>query len=374
MQPLVFRSAWWATACSPSASISIWFGRQFLLISAVVAGNSYWGFFVITYRDAIRPPHTWQQQLQSLVAGSPLRSLWNLRGISLRDIAVNTWNAILQDHIFGHAAELGFYFLFALFPTLFCAGSILGFALRSANQFPAKLIQVLVLVIPSGAIGTVFTTFNQAAEAASSGKITFGFIVAIWSASVGVSAIQEVLGMVYRIQDTRSYLAARISAIGLTFLLMILGGLCLTCMVGGDLGATLVSHQVSDRILGGVYASSFRFMAWFAASCLLALSFAVIYYWAPDRKPRRWRWLTPGIGFGLFGWLVASLGFRAYLYFFKSYTATYGSLGAAIILLTWFYLSGLMLLVGAEIDAVVQAGKQTPPSTGSSDKSSQIAA
>ena len=287
---------------------------------------------------------------------------------------MNTWHAILQDHIFGHAAELGFYFLFALFPSLFCAGSILGFALRSAHQFPTKLIQVLVLVIPSGAISTVFATFNQAAAAASSGKITFGFIVAIWSASVGVSAIQEVLSMVYRIQDTRSYLAARISAIGLTIVLMVLFGLCLTCMVGGDLGATLVFHQVPQPVFAGIYASSIRFMAWLAASCFLALSFAVVYYWAPDRKPRQWRWLTPGIGFGLFGWLVASLGFRAYLYFFKSYTATYGSLGAAIILLTWFYLSGLMLLVGAEIDAVIQACKQTPPSTGNSDKSGQIAA
>jgi len=115
-------------------------------------------------------------------------------------------------------------------------------------------------------------------------------------------------------------------------------------------------------------------MASFAASCLLALSFAVIYFWAPDRKPRRWHWLTPGVGFGLFGWRIASLGFRAYLHIFKSYTATYGSLGAAIILLTWFYLSGLMLLVGAEIDAVIQAGRKSLPMIGSSDKSSQIAA
>jgi membrane protein len=332
------------------------------------------GAFVITFRGAIRSAESWQQQLQSIVAGSPLRALWNLQGISLRDIGVRTWQALLQDHIFGHAAELGFYFLFALFPTLFCAGSILGFALRSAHQFPAKLIQVLVLVIPSGAIGTVFATFNQAAEAASSGKITFGFIVAIWSASVGVSAIQEVLSMVYRIEDKRSYLHARISAIGLTILLTFLGGLCLACMVGGDLGAAVIYHQVPQPVFASVYASSIQFMAWFAASCLLALSFAVIYYWAPDRKPRKWHWLTPGIGFGLFGWLVASLGFRAYLYFFKNYTATYGSLGAAIILLTWFYLSGLMLLVGAEIDAVIQACKQTPPTTGSSDQSDRIAA
>ncbi len=276
----------------------------------------------------------------------------------MRDIAVRTWQSILQDHLFGHAAELGFYFLFALFPTLFCAGSILGLALRSAHQFPNKLLQALVLVIPSGALGIVITTFNQAAAAASSGKITFGSIAAIWSASIGLSAIQDTLNEVYRIQDTRSYLTARIHAIGLTILLTVLGGLCLACMFGGDMTGALINQQVRDPVLGGIYAGSIRIMAWIGASCILALSFAVIYYWAPGRKERHWRWLTPGIGFGIFGWLVASLGFRAYLHLFKSYTATYGTLGAAIILLTWFYLSGLMLLVGAEIDAVIQAAKK----------------
>jgi membrane protein len=276
----------------------------------------------------------------------------------LGDIAIRTWRSVLQDHLFGHAAELGFYFLFAVFPTLFCAGSILGFALRSSHAFPNELLQALVLVIPSGALGIVITTFNQAAAAASSGKITFGSIAAIWSASIGLSAIQDTLNEVYRIQDTRSYLTARIHAIGLTILLVVLGGLCLACIFGGDMAGALISRQVRDPVLGGIYAGSIRIMAWIGASCILALSFAVIYYWAPGRKERQWRWLTPGIGFGLFGWLVASLGFRAYLHLFKSYTATYGTLGAAIILLTWFYLSGLMLLVGAEIDAIIQAAKK----------------
>jgi membrane protein len=144
-----------------------------------------------------------------------------------------------------------------------------------------------------------------------------------------------------------------VSAIGLTVLLTVLGTICLACIFGGDIGGAFVYHQVPDHVLVDLYAASIRFMAWFAASCILALSFAVIYYWAPGRHPRRWRWLSPGIGFGLFGWLLASLGFRAYLLLFKNYTATYGSLGAAIILLTWFYLLGLMLLTGAEIDTVI---------------------
>jgi membrane protein len=85
------------------------------------------------------------------------------------------------------------------------------------------------------------------------------------------------------------------------------------------------------------------------------LAFAVIYYWAPDLKTRCWHWLTPGGAIGIVAWLLASLGLRVYLYFFNSYSVTYGSLGAVIILLTWFYLTGLMLLVGAEINSEIEA-------------------
>jgi membrane protein len=89
------------------------------------------------------------------------------------------------------------------------------------------------------------------------------------------------------------------------------------------------------------------------AACILALSFAVLYYWTPDWEERHWHWLTPGTAIGIAGWLAASLGFRLYLRFFNNFTFTYGSLGAVIILLTWFYISGLMLLLGAEIDSVI---------------------
>ena len=306
-------------------------------------------------------PQSWRQQVEQLLSDSPLKSLWNLHGLSLREIAVETWRAITQDHIFGHAAELGYYFLFSLFPTLFCAGSILGLSLRSGHQFPARLLQVLMLVIPADAFNVVMTTFNDAANAASSGKLTLGSIAAVWSASIGVSAIQDTLNAIFRIVEPRSYLVARASAIVLTVVLSLLGVLCLACMFGGDLGAALVYHQVPDSVLGHLYATSIRIMAWIGATCLLALSFSLLYYWAPGRRPRCWRWLSPGIGFGLLGWLVASLGFRAYLRLFNSYSATYGSLGAGIILLTWFYLSGLMFLIGAEIDMVIDGGGQQAP-------------
>jgi membrane protein len=87
----------------------------------------------------------------------------------------------------------------------------------------------------------------------------------------------------------------------------------------------------------------------------LSLLFALIYYFGPDLKRKQWRWLTPGSALGMVGWVVASLGLRIYVHYFNNYSATYGSLGTVIILLTWFYLSGLMLLAGGEINSEIEA-------------------
>ncbi len=133
-------------------------------------------------------------------------------------------------------------------------------------------------------------------------------------------------------------------------------------MFAGDFVAAMVKAQVPNPIVAGSLSVLARIVAWAAATALLALAFATVYYWAPDWKERRWHWLTPGSVLGIIGWLVASLGFRAYLHFFNSYTLTYGSLGAVIILLMWFYISGLMLLTGAEINSVIDEYFESPGS------------
>lgn len=126
-------------------------------------------------------------------------------------------------------------------------------------------------------------------------------------------------------------------------------------MLGGDFLAALARHRIYHRFLATTAAIAARIAGWVLATALLALSFAVIYYWAPAVKTRRWHWLTPGGAIGILGWLLASLALRVYLHFFNSFSITYGSLGAVIILLTWFYITGLMLLVGAEINSEIEA-------------------
>jgi membrane protein len=274
-----------------------------------------------------------------------------VEGVPLHKLAARIWRSLLTDRVFGYAAELGFYFLFALFPTLFCAGSILGLVARSAHQISDRLLEYLALVIPTSALGTVLNTFNETTSAATSGKLTFGSFAAIWSASVGISAIQDTLNAVFNLTDRRSYVIARINAILLTILLTILIGSGLGCMFASDFFSALLERHLVAPVLVWIVGTTVRVIGWAASGCLLALSFAVIYFWAPDWEKHRWRWLSPGTVVGISGWLIVSLGFRIYLHFFNSYTVTYGSLGAVIILLIWFYISGLMLLVGAEIDA-----------------------
>ncbi|MGA9586913.1 MAG: YihY/virulence factor BrkB family protein [Terracidiphilus sp.] len=296
-----------------------------------------------------------ERRIWELVSRSPLESLWNLQGTPLRVIAARTWKSLVDDKVFGHAAELGFYFLFALFPTLLCASSILGLAARSAYQFYGKLLDYLAVVIPTAALGTVLSTFNETTAAATSGKVTFGLIAAVWSASVGISAIQDTLNAVYKINETRSYIMARIQAIGLTILLTVVVTLGLASMLVGDYFARLAEHRIPEILLRNPAAVMLRLASWIVASGLLALTFAVLYYWAPDCKTRRWHWLTPGGAVGIAGWLLASFGLRVYLHFFNNFTVTYGSLGAVIILLMWFYITGLMLLLGAEINGQIEA-------------------
>lgn len=303
----------------------------------------------------VQPPDPRQQRIWDYVSRSPLHSLWDLQGIPLRVVAVRTWKCFLADNLLGRAAELGFYFLFALFPTLFCASSLLGLAARSASSIYDKLLHYLAIVIPQAAMGTVLATFNETTAAATSGKLTFGIVAALWSASVGFSAIQDSLNVVYKVTETRSYLRARFSAIGVTLVLSVLVTLTLSTMLTSDLLVRLARLHIDHAFLSGAAVVATRCLGWLIVMGLITLFFAVIYYWAPNVKKNCWRWLTPGSAVGILVWILASIGFRVYLYFFNNFSVTYGSLGAVIILLMWFYITGLTLLLGAEINSQIEA-------------------
>jgi membrane protein len=301
------------------------------------------------------PHHGIRRQVWGYVSSSPLRNLWNLEGVPAKVVAQNTWKAMFDDNLLGRSAELGFYFLFALFPTLLAACSILGLAARSAARFYESLLQYLSIVVPPSALGTVLDAFNQTTAKASSGKLTFGLVAALWSASVGFSAIQTTLNVVYRVKETRPYWRARASAIGITFLLSGVFTLMLTSLLTSDFLARVAHRHIPQSFLALCAEGGIRTAGWLLATGFLSLVFAIIYYFGPDVKVSQWRWLTPGSALGMLGWVFGSLGLRMYVHYFNNYSATYGSLGTVIILLTWFYLSGLMLLLGGEINSEIEA-------------------
>ena len=294
--------------------------------------------------------HVWKE-----VSRSPMSSSWNFEGTPPGVILKRSAKAFIDDNLVSRAAELGYYFLFALFPTLLSASSILGLLAKRASSFYVAMLNYLAIVIPHQAFQMVVDIFNQTAVASSGGKITFGLVAALWSASVGFAAIQDTACIVYKVKDTRPYWKSKLEAIWVTLLLSMVITMALSVLLTADF---LEKRLQSGRQLHYLLRSEIvliNMASWIVVLSLLMLLFAIIYYFAPDLKNKHWHWLTPGAAIGIFGWLAASLGLRVYLHYFPSYSAAYGSMGAVIILLTWFYITGLMLLAGAEINSEIQA-------------------
>ncbi|RXH54510.1 YihY/virulence factor BrkB family protein [Granulicella sibirica] len=312
----------------------------------------------------VKKPEVLRQRIWDHVSASPLHSLWDLQGVAPMVIVKRTFNSFNEDNLLSRAAELGYYFLFALFPTLVSASSILGLAARSASEIYYKLLNYLSIVVPHAALGIVLDTFNQTTAHASGGKITFGLAAAVWSASVGFTAIQDTLNTVYKVRETRPYWKVRGAAMLVTILLSLIVTATLATLFGADFSARYMEAHMSRPSFGLAIGWLTRGLSWIVAAGLLILLFAVIYYFAPDVKNKRWHWLTPGGALGIGGWLIASIVLRIYLHYFDNYSVTYGSLGAVIILLTWFYITGLMLLLGAEINSEIAASVAEKKLTG----------
>jgi len=277
-------------------------------------------------------------------------SQWSLLIPNWKLIAQRTWKSMTEDDLTGRSAQLAYYFFFSLFPALVALSAALGLVAASGRAFSDRLIAYLGTVIPPAAFSIVFSTFEQTTKASTGCKVVIGLLVALWSASAGTAAIQDALNSVYKIKDQRPYWKGRLQAIVLTVAIVIFFTAALSVMLAGDVAA--------DRLSGPgatppAFTIAFRILSWPIAFAVIAVVFALVYYVAPDVRQAEWKWLTPGALIGILLWLTASTGLRIYLRFFNSYSVTYGSLGAVIVLLTWFYISGLALLIGAEINMVV---------------------
>jgi membrane protein len=276
---------------------------------------------------------------------------FTMAGLSLWKLIGHVWTAANDDDIVNRAAELAYYFLFALFPALIFISAMFGMFASTRTQANVELMLYLSKVIPAGAFGLVETTLASTTRASDATKILFGALTALWSATYGMSSAQSILNVVYRVKETRPYWKSKLIAMGLMLAIFVLVFSAMLLLLLGDYIIKLAAHY---WLISGTLLIGWRIVRIVASLFFLSLVFSLTYHLGPDRKKHHWRWISPGAVVGIAGWLGVSIGFRVYLHFFNNYAVLYGSFGTVIVLLTWFYVSGLMLLLGAEINAAIE--------------------
>jgi membrane protein len=261
------------------------------------------------------------------------------------------WTRINEHDIFGSAAQLSYYFLLALFPLLLFLMSLLGYFAEAGSELRNKLITYLATVMPSSAITLVHTTLDEITQDTGGGKLSLGILAALWAASNGMGAISDTLNDAYGVKEQRSWWKVRLVAIALTISVSILIVVALAIVLfGGQIGERVATHFG----FSGIFTIVWKILQWPIALFFLLLTFDLIYSFAPDVRRRKRKWWTLGSVAAVVLWLLVSFGFRLYLHFFNSYSVTYGSLGALIVLMLWFYFTGLAILIGGEINSELE--------------------
>jgi membrane protein len=279
------------------------------------------------------------------------KGLLSLGGLTPGQLAARVWREINYDDIFNRAAILGFYFMLALFPLLLCLTALLGLFAQAGTELRDSLFSFLGRVAPRSAYALVHDTVNEVTEGGSGGKLTVGLLAAVWASSNGMLAIIDTLNMAYHVREARPWWKARLVAAALTLALAVLVISALALVLSGGQVAEALTAEFG---LGGAFAAAWGVVQWLLVLVFVFIAFGMIYYFAPNLHEQKFRWVLPGMVVGVTLWLAVSLGFRLYLRYFNTYNAVYGSLGAAIILMLWFYLTGAAILVGGEVNSEIE--------------------
>jgi len=284
-------------------------------------------------------------------AEEPLKLLWKFGGLAPLQLAKIVIDGIAEDDLLERAAELAYNFLFALCPLMILLLSLFGLFARHRAELLSSFLSYVSLLLPPVAFELVRETVDEIVRTTGGGKLTFSLVLTLWFASGGMSSMISTLNAAYRVRESRTFLRYRALALGLTIAIAILLVSALFLVLVGDhLSALLAAFLGLES--AGIIAS--EIVQWIAVLFFLSLSFSLIYYFGPNLEGKRWYWITPGSIVGVFLWLATSSAFRFYLHFFHSYSRTYGSLGAVMILLVWLYVTGLAFLIGGEINAKIE--------------------
>jgi membrane protein len=246
----------------------------------------------------------------------------------------------------GSSAQIAYYLLFAMFPFLLSLASVLAF-LPIPNHVD-WLLGLFAAVVPEAALELIRDSIERVVTRPQRALLTASIVVSIWAGANAVEAIIQGLHRVQGLFEDRPFWKMRVLslllAVGVSFF-AVLG------LLGLWFGS-LVSRWWEVRGgLGPLPVEVWDLLRWPLVVLLLIVAIDQLYFFGPAARPR-WRWITPGAVVAVLGWVVASLGFSAYVSHFGRYNVMYGGIGAVVILLTWMYLTSFFILLGAEINSV----------------------
>ena len=275
---------------------------------------------------------------------------WTLGGLSVMELGRRLWRESLQDELLGRAAQLSYYALLALFPALIFLTALMG--LFSVERFMPELMSYLRDVVPADALMMVQRFLTQVAEGSGANILSLGALGALWASSSGVTAIMDALNVVFGVkEDRRPFWRVRLTAILLT---IALAGFVILSL-GLVLYGPTIGRWVADQMGYGIaFTWIWNVLQWPMIAGFMLIVVGAIYHICPDRRVKRWSWITPGSLFAVVMWLLVSLGFKAYVDNFGNYNKVYGSIAGVIVLMLWFYWSGMVLLLGGEINAEIE--------------------
>lgn len=252
------------------------------------------------------------------------------------------WKKFREDDYFGIAAQLAYFFLLSLFPLLIFLVTLFPYLPITQDD----LLSLIRDFAPSGTMELIETNLTQMSQK-NGALLSFGIIGTIWSASNGINAIIKALNRAYKVKEGRSFLKTRATAILLTFAMILVIVVALILPVfGKQIGVFLFSiFELSEEFITGWNA-----LRWLVSSVIIFVIFIGLYWLAPNKK-LSCRSAVPGAVFATVGWILTSYAFSFYVSNFGDYSATYGSIGAIIVLMIWFYISGIIIIIGGEVNA-----------------------
>lgn len=256
--------------------------------------------------------------------------------------------SFFKDDLLSMSAQLAYYFFLSLFPALIFLISIASF-FPIANLMD-EVVRTIGRVAPPEVLAFLLDQMRKISDRNQGGVLTVAFLVTLWSTSTAMLSVLTTLNQAYDIEESRPWWKTRLTAILLTM------GLALFILTSAALviAGPELAERLADRYgLGAAFEWTWKILQWPLILLLVISAMALVYYFAPDAE-QEFVLITPGAVLATLLWILASLGVRVYLANFGNYTETYGALAGVMIMLLWFYVSGLCILIGAELNAEIE--------------------